>query len=144
MAFFTKHFNRLTGKWTPYAKSVSSYDIGRLARDIERESTVSHTDVKAVISALPHVMMRYLAEGHTVRLDGIGTFYLSLQCTNAGVDEPDQVSADQIKNVKVQFRPDMTGPGRKGKRHNTLVADDIEWLPLIPAASAATSAEPEP
>ena len=50
MAFYSKKFVKLTGKWVPVVKSVSNYDAKRLAKDIEKESTVSQTDVMAVAS----------------------------------------------------------------------------------------------
>lgn len=50
MAFYSKKFVKLTGKWAPVVKSVSTYDAKRLAKDIEKESTVSQTDVMAVAS----------------------------------------------------------------------------------------------
>ena len=74
MAFYSKKFVKLTSKWVPTPKTVSAYDAKRLAKDIEKESTVSYTDVMAVLSAIPNVMTRYLAEGHSVKLDGIGSF----------------------------------------------------------------------
>ena len=132
MAFFGKQFVKLTGKWIPVSKSVSNYDAKRLAKDIEKESTVSQTDVMAVLTAIPAVMTRYLAEGHSVKLDGIGSFHLSFECKKTGVDTPEEVSMDQVTNIKVQFRPAMkAGVGaQKGKRINTLIADDIEWTYL--------------
>ena len=132
MAFFTKQFVKLTGKWIPRPKTVSCYDAKRLAKDIEKESTVSETDVIAVLNAIPKVMTRYLAEGHSVKLDGIGSFHLIFECKKTGVDKPEEVSIDQVTNIKVQFRPAMkAGVGsQKGKRINTLIADDIEWTYL--------------
>ena len=130
MAFFTKQFVKLTGKWIPRPKTVSCYDAKRLAKDIEKESTVSETDVIAVLNAIPKVMTRYLAEGHSVKLDGIGSFYLNFECKKTGVDTPEKVSMDQVTNIKVQFRPAMKGSSKKGKFNNTLIADDIEWTYL--------------
>ena len=130
MAFFTKQFVKLTGKWIPRPKTVSCYDAKRLAKDIEKESTVSETDVIAVLNAIPKVMTRYLAEGHSVKLDGIGSFYLNFECKKTGVDTAEEVSMDQVTNIKVQFRPAMKGGSMKGKFNNTLIADDIEWTYL--------------
>ena len=130
MAFFSKQFVKLTGKWIPRPKTVSTYDAKRLAKDIEKESTVSETDVIAVLNAIPKVMTRYLAEGHSVKLDGIGSFYLNFECKKTGVDTPEKVSMDQVTNIKVQFRPAMKGGSMKGKFNNTLIADDIEWTYL--------------
>ena len=48
MAFFGKKFIKVTEKWVPVVKSVSNYDAKRLAKDIEKESTVSQTDVMAM------------------------------------------------------------------------------------------------
>ena len=140
MAFFREKFSKLTGKWTVSSVSVSQYNSKRLAKDIEKESTVSYTDIMAVLTSLPTVMQRYLAEGHTVKLEGIGTFYLTVQCTKTGVEKKEDCSAEQITNVKVQFRPEMESPatGRKGKRKNTLVADDLSWT-YLPATEKKTN-----
>ena len=140
MAFFGKKFIKVTEKWVPVVKSVSNYDAKRLAKDIEKESTVSQTDVMAVLNAIPNVMTRYLAEGHSVKLDGIGSFFLTFECKKTGVDTPEEVSIDQVTNIKVQFRPTMkAGVGsQKGKRINTLIADDIEWTYLPGTKDDAT------
>lgn len=140
MAFFREKFSRLTNLWTVVSASISQYGTKRLAKDIEKESTVSHADVTAVLTALPTVMRRYLAEGHTVKLDGIGTFFLTVQCTKTGVADVKKISANQITNVKVQFRPEMESTGRKGKRRNVLVAEDLEWT-YLPATKKTTDGE---
>ena len=140
MAFFNKKYVKVTEKWVPVTKTVSTYDAKRLAKDIEKESTVSQTDVMAVLNAIPNVMTRYLAEGHSVKLDGIGSFFLTFECKKTGVDTPEEVSMDQVTNIKVQFRPTMkAGVGsQKGKRINTLIADDIEWTYLPSTKADAT------
>ena len=140
MAFFNKKYVKVTEKWVPVTKTVSTYDAKRLAKDIEKESTVSQTDVMAVLNAIPNVMTRYLAEGHSVKLDGIGSFFLTFECKKTGVDTPEEVSMDQVTNIKVQFRPTMkAGVGsQKGKRINTLIADDIEWTYLPGTKADAT------
>ena len=143
MAFYSKKYVKLTEKWIPVSKTVSCYDAHRLAKDIEKESTVSQTDVMAVLNAIPNVMTRYLAEGHSVKLDGIGSFFLTFECKKTGVDTPEEVSMDQVTNIKVQFRPAMKGGSTKGKFNNTLIADDIEWtyLPSAKGESIEDDAE---
>lgn len=140
MAFFREKFSKLTGLWTVSSVSVSQYNSKRLAKDIEKESTVSYTDIMAVLTSLPSVMQRYLAEGHTVKLEGIGTFYLTVQCTKTGVEKKEDCSQEQITNVKVQFRPEMEGTGRKGQRRNALVADDLTWT-YLPATEKKPTTE---
>ena len=112
MAFFGKQFVKLTGKWIPVSKSVSNYDAKRLAKDIEKECTVSETDVIAVLNAIPNVMTRYLAEGHSVKLDGIGSFHLSFECKKTGVDTPEEGYNDIIilgkKVQRINIYPENT------------------------------------
>lgn len=64
---------------------------------------MSYTDIMAALTSLPTVMQRYLAEGHMVKPEGIGTFYLSVQCSKTGIEKKKLCSAEQITNVKVQF-----------------------------------------
>ena len=141
MAFYRERFSNLTNQWTVVSVNVSQYGTKRLAKDIEKECTVSHADVVAVLSALPSVMQRYLAEGHTVKLEGIGTFFLMVQCNKTGVADRKDISPDQITNVKVQFLPELEFSGRKGKRRNVLVADDIEWTYLPDTADMKNAGE---
>ncbi|MBR5784694.1 MAG: hypothetical protein IKY43_05955 [Bacteroidales bacterium] len=74
MAFYSKRYVKLTEKWMSVSKTVSCYNAHRLAKDIEKESTISQTDAMAMQNAIPTVMTRYLAEGHSMKLDGIGSF----------------------------------------------------------------------
>lgn len=142
MAFFRERFAKLTNLWTVSSVSVSQYGTKRLAKDIEKECTVSHADIIAVLTALPSVMRRYMAEGHSVKLEGIGSFYLVVQCTKTGVADKKDVSAKQITNVKIKFRPEMEAPGRRGKRRNVLVADDLEWVRLASPKKTVEQEEP--
>ena len=72
----------------------------------------------------------------------LGTFYLTVQFTKTGVERKEDCSAEQITNVKVQFRPEMESPatGRKGKHKNTLVSDDLQWI-YLPATEKKTTEE---
>ena len=64
---------------------------------------MSYTDIMAALTSLPTVMKRYQAKGHMVKPEGIGTFYLSVQCSKTGIEKKELCSAEQITNVKVQF-----------------------------------------
>ena len=98
------------------------------------ESTVSPADVRAVLTALGGVMGDYMAQGHSVKLDGIGSFYFTAVSAKGGVDAAEKVSANQIVGVRVRFIRETrfrgggtraTGGGRRAVRGLTDV--DIEW-----------------
>lgn len=49
----------------------------QVAKRVAAESTVSPADVRAVLTALGGVMGDYMAQGRSVKLDGIGSFYFT-------------------------------------------------------------------
>ena len=105
----------------------------KLAEHIEKESTVSVADVMAVLYALPHVLRDAMANGYSAKLDGIGSFALTVQCHKTGVDRAEDVDPyTQITNVKVQFRPEKESIQMAGakKMQTSLVANDLTWVEL--------------
>lgn len=51
-----------------------------LAKELERECTLTETDVKAVLLALGDKLAEHLSAGEKVHLDGIGFFQVNLKC----------------------------------------------------------------
>ena len=133
MANYRKRFSRMTGKWTPVAAVSKTLSTRKLAEHIEKESTVSVADVMAVLYALPHVLRDAMANGYSAKLDGIGSFALTVQCHKTGVDRAEEVDPyTQITNVKVQFRPEKESIQVAGakKMQTSLVANDLTWVEL--------------
>ena len=135
MANYRKRYSNLTGKWTPVAAVTKTLTTRKVAERIEKESTVSIADIMAVLYALPHVLRDEMANGYSVKLDGIGSFALTVQCHKTGVDRAEDVNPyTQITNVKVQFRPEKTelqlANMEKKKKVTSLVANDITWSEL--------------
>ena len=133
MANYRKRYSEMTGKWTPVAAVNKTLSTKKIAERIEKESTVSVADIMAVLYALPHVLRDEMANGNAVKLEGIGSFALSVQCHKTGVDSADKVDPyKQITNIKVQFRPEKESILVAGERkmQTTLVANDITWVEL--------------
>lgn len=133
--FYKKIFRHLSKKWYPMSILVgTSVTTDQIAKRIASESTVSPADVKAVLEALSGVMGEYMAQGRSVRLDGIGSFFFKLSATGNGVDTEEEVSINQINGVKVRFIPETTfkrGGGRsmKGRKASRALTDvDIDWI----------------
>ncbi len=133
MANYRKRYSEMTGKWTPVAAVNKTLSTKKIAERIEKESTVSIADIMAVLYALPHVLRDEMANGNAVKLEGIGSFALTVQCHKTGVDTADKVDPyKQITNIKVQFRPEKETILVAGERkmQTTLVANDITWVEL--------------
>ena len=106
---------------------VSTKDVANRLAEI---STVSLSDTYAVLMGLSSVLKSFMKEGHSVKLDGVGTFYYTADTSKQGVDTPEEVSAKQINGVRVRFLPEYarTSSGKVSTR--ALVDDDIQWLDI--------------
>jgi len=75
------------------------------------------------------VTVDYMANGRTVKLDGLGTFYYTCDTAGMGVNSADKVTAAQIKGARVRFIPETKMSGQGDSRHATrsLVSQSVFW-----------------
>ena len=98
------HKNRETGELKAYGYVVSDpYSLDDLTRDVTEETTVTSTDVKAVIEAVFKTCIRRIADGLTVKLGDFGSVYPTI--ASEGVEDVNDFSASKITKVRVRFRP---------------------------------------
>ncbi|MDY3521899.1 HU family DNA-binding protein [Riemerella anatipestifer] len=74
-----------------------------LTKDIEKISTVSGADIRAVLYALVDVMQNSLSEGRIVRLGELGSMRVSL--SSEGKAKEEEVTSAAVKSAKVLFTP---------------------------------------
>ena len=130
MAFYKKAQMKVNGKWYPKSVLVvSPATTEQVAKRIAAESTVSPADVQAVLIALGGVLGDFMAQGRSVKLDGVGSFYFTAVTTKNGVDKPEDVNATLIRGVRVRFLPETRYRGAgKGRVSTRGLSDvDIEW-----------------
>lgn len=97
MGFFKKVKQKINGMWYPQSITVGKpVTTDEVAKRLAIESTVSPADTFAVLKSLGSVLGSYMADGRTVKLDGVGTFYYTAVASGNGVDSPDKVTAKQI------------------------------------------------
>ena len=78
--------------------------LAQVIKRIEKRSTVSSADVKAVLDALQYEVIDALQNGNTVRLGDLGSFRLSIKADGYDTsEEARKAGADAIKAVNVQF-----------------------------------------
>lgn len=128
MAFYKPVKRTATGLWYPQAVSpAGAADTDEVARRLSELSTVSRADVYAVLMNLPEVLSFILSNGRSVRLDGLGTFYYTIDTQGNGVPTRAEVGPAQINAVHVRFIPEYSRTQRGGIRERSLVPQDIEW-----------------
>lgn len=96
-------------KYYPQMAPSTPIGLAQIVKRVEKRSTVSSSDVKAVLDALQYEVIEALEAGNTVRLGDLGSFRLSMR--SQGVDtatEARKKGAQLIKSVSVQFTKSTT------------------------------------
>lgn len=91
-------------KFYANAKSTGDVTFRSLGKEIAAGSTtVSDTDVMAVLNDLTKALSRHLADGKIVRFGEFGSFQISI--SSEGAEKPEKFSSAMIKGAKILFRP---------------------------------------
>ena len=91
-------------KWYANAKSTGELTFRKLSKEIaEGSTTVSDTDVLAVLNDLTKILKRHLENGEIVRFGDFGSFQVTLG--SSGAESAEKFNASLIKSKKVTFRP---------------------------------------
>ena len=130
------------GKNSPcyHARVVNNgnVDSNRLAEEIEKESSLTQSDVKATLIALSQKLSEHLGKGERVYLEGIGYFQVTLAC-NSELEKPsDLKQGGQVHFKSVSFRADTQLKNqlldtemvhsRKGFHSAKLTPDEIDRI----------------
>ena len=91
-------------KWYAQAKSSGEFTFRKLAKEIaEGSTTVSDTDVLAVLNDLTKVLCRHLEAGEIVRFGDFGTFQVGIKSNGAETEA--KFNSALIHSPKIAFRP---------------------------------------
>ena len=119
-----------TKKYYASAKMSGEVDIDQLTSSIEKISTVSGADIRAVLYALVDVAADSLADSNIVRLGDLGTLRVSI--SSDGLETPEEVNSSAIRRNKVLFTP-----GKKLKQMQKLLTyEKIKSTTIASAPSA--------
>lgn len=129
MGYYKKKQQKINGLWYPQSVlSGSAISTDRIAERLAEISTVSRSDVLAVLGNLASVMADYMALGKSVKIDGLGTFYFTAVANGTGVETPEEVNANQITGVRVRFIPETKRTDGNRRTYRSLTDIEIEWL----------------
>ena len=90
-------------KFYAQAKSRGELTFRKLSKEIaEGSTTVSDTDVLAVLNDLTKILKRHLENGEIVRFGDFGTFQIAI--SGEGAETEEKFHSSMIKSAKVAFR----------------------------------------
>lgn len=90
-------------KYYASASSNGELTLPGLTKEIEKISTVSGADIRAVIYAMVDVMKTAIADGKIVRLGELGSLRVTI--SSNGEVSADKVTSRSIKSAKAVFTP---------------------------------------
>lgn len=90
-------------KYYASAKTTGEIDIEQLTKRIEKISTVSGADIRAVLYGLVDVVPGELAEGNVVKIGDLGNFRVSI--SSEGYETAEEVNGSSIRKSRVIFTP---------------------------------------
>lgn len=132
MPFWKKSFNKKNAVYYPQAivqgKPVETETI---AKDLAKISTVSNSDVQAVLGDIAGVMHTRMSQGKSVHIKGLGYFRYVL--STHGVKNIDDFDfGKQVEAVRVEFIPERTKTGSGAYTRALVDSDELEWIELSP------------
>jgi predicted histone-like DNA-binding protein len=132
MPFWKKAFSKNAGVYYPSAivegKPVETETI---ARDLSRISTVSNSDVQAVLGDIAPVMHNHMSQGKSVHIKGLGFFRYVLD--TKGVKKLEDFDfGKQVQAVHVQFVPERTQLSNGTYTRALVDTERLEWIELSP------------
>lgn len=130
MPFYKKEFNKHLGVYFPRAiVQGKPVETKSLAKDLARISTVSNSDVQAVLGDIASVMHNRMSQGKSVHIEGLGYFRYVL--SSKGVkDLKDFNFEKQVQAVRVQFVPERERISGKHYTRALVDTDELEWIEL--------------
>ena len=90
-------------KWYLILKSVRLVRTKKVAKLLADETTLNPKEAEIALVQAGKIMGRLLAEGHTVELEGLGTFNITANSTPSETKEA--VTARNLKGIKFRFVP---------------------------------------
>lgn len=142
MAFFKRVKQKINGLWYPKSITVGKpVTTDEVADRLAQISTVSRADTYAVLKELGGVLGDFMGQGRTVKLDGLGTFYYTANCSGNGVESEDKVTASQITGVRVRFIPETTRTASGKVSTRSMVSNNIFWQEWGGKSSTPTSGD---
>ena len=101
--------SKIYGKWFAYARSVEIMNTRKLAQHISEHGSLYTPDVVfGVLEKFRSCLLEMLLESKRVKIDGLGTFYTTIENEKGGAASADQFNANKnLKALHIRFIPEQ-------------------------------------
>ena len=96
-------------RWFAYVNKTGLLTTRGLANHMIEHGMTNKAEVLAMLAKLSECIPELVAQGYSVKLDGIGIFYPTIANVKGGAETPADFNlATNVKGVRFKFRPDST------------------------------------
>ena len=106
------------GEWYARAKTLDTVTLNEIAQRIQDNTTAKKADALAVLTEMVEVVRDYLQKSYRVKIDGLGSFKMSLKTSPAPTAKEFSASKN-IKSMRALFQEDVT-VDKNGMHHRSL------------------------
>ena len=101
--------SKIYGKWFAQAKSVETLNTRKMANHISEHGSIYTPDVVfGVLEKFRSCMLEMLLNSRRVKIDGLGTFYTTIENEKGGAASKDQFNVQKnLKALHIRFIPDQ-------------------------------------
>ena len=121
------------GKWYARLKSIETMSMTKLAKHISEHGSVFTEDVvEGVMKKFKTCLLEMLLESKKVKINGLGTFYLTAECTKGGADKEEDFNVNQhLAALHIRFLPDQTAEDNISSREFIKKAEFVNIKSLL-------------
>ena len=125
------------GKWYARLKSIETLSTEKLAKHISEHGSVFTADVvEGVMKKVKTCLLEMLLESKKVKINGLGTFYLTCECQKGGSDKEEDFNVNQhLKALHIRFLPDQVQEDNLSSREFIKKAEFVNVKSLLSTGS---------
>ena len=101
--------SKMKGKWYGRTKNVETLNTRKMAQHIAEHGSIYTPDVVyGVLEKFRSCLLEMLLNSRKVKIDGLGTFYCTMQCKAGGVLKEEDFKANQsVEALHIRFLPEQ-------------------------------------
>ncbi len=121
------------GKWYARLKSIETLSTEKLAKHISEHGSVFTADVvEGVMKKVKTCLIEMLLESKKVKIAGLGTFYLTAECTKGGAEKEEDFNVNQhLAALHIRFLPDQAAEDNLSSREFIKKAEFVNIKSLL-------------
>ena len=101
--------SKIYGKWFAHSKSVETMNTRKLSQHISEHGSIYTPDVVfGVLEKFRSCLIEMLLESKSVKIDGLGTFYTTIENEPGGADKEEDFNVQKnLKALHIRFIPEQ-------------------------------------